>query len=677
MTRPLRILAFLIPMLAVHAALSWAYMAQVGQAHRVAELDAEFLAESRPLDVLFVGDSHPMNAVHAPLLGPRASNMAVAGEHILKTRYRLPWLLDHSGRDVKTVVLPFDPHLFSARNTDRFEPEAVWGRYVDYVELGQRKRDLIGYGQKWAKAHLVPYAGELGTVQQFVQKRRAFQDEDDPSRFVAQPERAQRRPAKEAVADHLGEHDPLDPALIWAFRSLVGDLEERGIRVVLVSYPLSRGYSAEVGRLGARTQIRDQVLDPLLKRHDLLFLDFEDLFHDHPEWFYDSDHVNAAGRRAFTRRLAAALVRHEVLPGSYPLPEGVQPSYDWSRLDQAIDRLLETNDLDGAAVTVRRVGETLYEASYRDYDPSTQIMAGSASKWVSAAVLMTQVEDGHLSLDAPLARWIPSFAARPDKSSITVRQALAHKSGLMARHPVINDYRMTMGDAVDHIATLTMQEPPGLAFRYGALSYHAAAHATELATGKPWQDLFHEELAQPLGFTHTRYGRFGVSENPGVAGNLVTTTADFAAFLEMILAGGVYRGTRVLSPDTLAEMERGQTGGGPRWGHVPPRHLQTRHDLYGLGVWRDVVDGEGEMLVSSAPGKFGFTPWIDRRQEILGVLALQVEDDHPIDTIPDPAGVQYLICDIIDQAERRPVVRTEVNPRCRRFPQAKGPQVNP
>jgi CubicO group peptidase (beta-lactamase class C family) len=673
MIRPLRILAFLVPMLLLHAGLSRAYQNHIGQAHRVAELDALFVSDPKPLDVLIVGDSHPMNAVQPSLLGPRASNMAVAGEHILKTHYRLQWLLDTADRDVKTVVLPFDPHVFSARNTDLFEPEAVWGRYVDFYELGLRKQRLVDYGRMWSKAHLIPYAGELATVEQYLQKQRAFQDEADPDRFAAQPDRAMRRPAHEAAADHMGGHDLLDPAMIWAFRTLIRDLEKRGIRVVLVAYPLSHAYSAEVDRLGAREAVRSHVLKPLLQRHDLLFLDFEELFHDHPEWFYDSDHVNAAGRRAFSRKLATALVRHDALPAAYPLALDEPPLYDWTRLDRAIQYLVDNHDLGGAAVTVRRVGETLHESTYGDYRMDTQILAGSASKWVSAAVLMTQVELGKLDLDQPLAHWIPSFASRPDKDTITLRQALAHKSGLMARHPVINDYRMTMGDAVDHIASLTMQEPPGLGFRYGALSYHAAAHATERATARRWQDLFQEELAVPLQFSNTRYGRYGVSDNPGVAGNLVTTTTDFASFLEMILARGDYRGTRVLSEASIDEMERGQTGGGPRWGHVPPRHFQTSHDLYGLGVWRDVVTAEGDLLVSSAPGKFGFTPWIDRRQEILGVLALQVQDEHPIETIPDPAGVQYLICDIVDIAERRPVLRPDINPRCRKFPRQRVP----
>jgi CubicO group peptidase (beta-lactamase class C family) len=178
--------------------------------------------------------------------------------------------------------------------------------------------------------------------------------------------------------------------------------------------------------------------------------------------------------------------------------------------------------------------------------------------------------------------------------------------------------------------------------------------------------LYNERLATPLGFERTRYGHLGISENPGVAGNLITTASEFANFLEMMLSKGNFEGRPLLSADTIATMEEGQTRGKPRRGHVPTRHLGTRHDLYGLGVWRDAVDGRGQLIMSSAPGKFGFTPWIDRRQNILGVFALEVDSEQPDQAIPEPANLQYLVCDILDRAERRPIIRTDVNPACKK-----------
>ena len=95
MSSPRRnLVLFLLPVLCVHVGLSWLYQTYVVPEHRVSELDQHFLASDTPLDLLVVGDSHAMNGVQAKLLGPKALNIAVSGEHILKTYYRLPWLLD-------------------------------------------------------------------------------------------------------------------------------------------------------------------------------------------------------------------------------------------------------------------------------------------------------------------------------------------------------------------------------------------------------------------------------------------------------------------------------------------------------------------------------------------------------------------------------------------------------
>ncbi|MFT4625737.1 MAG: D-alanyl-D-alanine-carboxypeptidase/D-alanyl-D-alanine-endopeptidase [Myxococcota bacterium] len=660
-----KLLLFLVAALAVHGGLWWAYHVTILPAHRMSEVDAEFLASDAPLDVLVVGDSHPMNAVHPAALGPHAASIAVAGEHVVKTAFRLPDLLDESGREVKTVVLPFDPSIFSTRFASRFEPEHVWAQHVPLWELGLRRQEPVAYGQRWAKAWLVPYAGELATWYQWSRGKRAFQDEDDPARFADRPPPSERRTPAETAADHMEGADPLDPGAIWAFRSLLTELRRRDIRVVLVAYPLHPAYSAEVDRTGFRDAVRRTVLAPLLERHDHAFLDFEGVFHDRPELFYDGDHVNAQGRKELSLELAEALISLGALPEGYPIGPGEAPQYDWRRLERAVRELLRDNSLPGAAIIVQQHGVRVLERAWGKYTTDTPIAAGSASKWISAATWLTLWDDGRIELDQPISDHVPSFD-RPDKRGITYRQAMSHQSGLMARHPVVNDYAITLADAVDHIATTDLLEPPGVAFRYGALGYHAAARGAEVVTGDRWTELFEARMAQPLGFTHTRYGFTGYSDNPGIAGNLVTTAEDFVHFLQLLLDDGMYGGERLLSVEAIHEMERGQTRGLPREGHVPIRHINSKHDLYGLGVWRDTVSREGELLVSSAPGKFGFTPWIDRRHGIAAVMALQVGGPKPIDKIPDPGGLEYLVCDILDQATRRPILKTAFNPKCRR-----------
>ena len=629
----MKLALFVLVALAIHGGLWWAYHSTILPAHRMSEIDDAFLASGAPLDVLVVGDSHPMNAVAPAGLGIRAESVAVAGEHVIKTRYRLPNLLDASGREVKTVILPFDPTVFSSRFAHRFEPEHVWGQHVPLWELGLRRQEPVTYASKWAKGWLWPYAGELTTWHQWGLQRRAFQDEDDPTRFADLPPPSERRSPAETAADHMAGHDPLDPAAVWAFRSLLNDLRRRDIRVVLVAYPLHAEYSAEVDARGFRQAVRSEVLAPLLERHDILFLDLEAVFHSRPEMFYDGDHLNGTGRKEFTILLAEALIEHGVLPEAYPLGPDEEVVYDWRRLERAVRELLKEHKLPGAAIVVQQHGERILERAWGKYTLETPIAAGSASKWISTATWMTVWDEGLLELDQPISDHVSSFSV-PDKGTLTYRQALSHQTGLLARHPVVNDYAITLGDAVDHIATTPLQEPPGTAFRYGALGYHAAARGAEVVTGQKWTTLFEDRMARPLGFEHSRYGFTGYSDNPGISGNVVTTAGDFIHFLQLMLDDGMFEGQRLLSERAIREMERGHTKDLERVGHVPIRHISSKHDVYGLGVWRDTVSRQGELLVSSAPGKFGFTPWIDRRHGIAGVMALQVGGPTPIHKIP-------------------------------------------
>jgi len=90
---------------------------------------------------------------------------------------------------------------------------------------------------------------------------------------------------------------------------------------------------------------------------------------------------------------------------------------------------------------------------------------------------------------------------------------------------------------------------------------------------------------------------------------------DYTKLLRMLLDGGQFGGTRILSPEAVAEMESDQTAGveivyTPR---DPSLH-------YGLGLWRDRVAEDGRPLLVTSPGSTGFVPWIDLERNLTGVV---------------------------------------------------------
>jgi hypothetical protein len=283
--------------------LALVYVGGVARSHDARRQDAKWLVGPKEVDLMVAGDSHARFAVEAPLLG-YAINVAVPGEHYLKSQYRVPWLLDHGTRAVGAVLLPFDAASFSSFKADSFEPERVWGRYVDWFELGAHKGQRLAYAGKWAKDELAPYVGELETVLQFVTSSRHFRDPTDPQLTLAL---AVFEDGPTVARRHFEAASAWDPDMVWAFRRILADLERRGIRVVLVRYPVTAGYARAAADYGATRDLRDQLFAEVGRPGVVDQLDFEDVFVGQREHFGDADHLSALGKRQFTLLLGDAL----------------------------------------------------------------------------------------------------------------------------------------------------------------------------------------------------------------------------------------------------------------------------------------------------------------------------------------------------------------------------------
>lgn len=291
--------------LVLHALLSVAYVRGIASAHDARRQDGKWLLGPRDVDVMVAGDSHARFAVEAPLLG-LAINVAVPGEHYLKTMYRVPWLLEHGEREVGAVLLPFDAASFSSFKNDSFEPERIWGRYVDWTELGAVRDQRLAYAGKWAKDELAPYVGELGTVLQFATSSRHFRDPTDSSTSLAL---AVFEDGPTVARRHFEGSDPFDADLVWAFRRILEDLRGRGIRVVLVRYPVTAGYAEAAASYGATRALRDALFAEVGEPGIVDQLDFEDALVGHRDLFGDADHLSIQGKRALTKLLAVELAR--------------------------------------------------------------------------------------------------------------------------------------------------------------------------------------------------------------------------------------------------------------------------------------------------------------------------------------------------------------------------------
>ncbi|GAA0533714.1 CubicO group peptidase (beta-lactamase class C family) [Rhizomicrobium palustre] len=284
----------------------------------------------------------------------------------------------------------------------------------------------------------------------------------------------------------------------------------------------------------------------------------------------------------------------------------------------------------GVTAIVMKDGKQLYRVDIGKIDASTQYDIASASKWMTAALVMTVVDEGKLSLDEPISKVLPEFSG--EKSTITLRMLLAQTAGtgsLRKGHiDISQDPRITLAESAAEVAKRPLAHPPGAVFEYGGPGFQVAGAMVEKVTGKRWADLFNERIAIPLGMTSTRWehprrgARVAASEtlNPLLQGGVVTTADDYMKFLTMLAANGRFKDHQILSPQAIAAMETAQTLGLER-GFMPPGVSEGAQ--YGLGNWCERWDADKHCTLVSSPGAFGTLPFIDRKSGIYGVFFLK------------------------------------------------------
>jgi CubicO group peptidase (beta-lactamase class C family) len=288
----------------------------------------------------------------------------------------------------------------------------------------------------------------------------------------------------------------------------------------------------------------------------------------------------------------------------------------------AIDRYLSgeiaERQIPGAVAMVVDEDETLYLKSFGQRDVANQIpmtndtifRIASMTKPIATTAIMMLVEEGKLSLDDPISKYVPdyveigviqhfdptdgSFTTRPPSGPVTIRQMLSHSSGL------------AYGFASDTVAALNangvngidvpLLYDPGTAWSYSH-GISVVGRVLEEIEGVGLDEFFDQRLFGPLGMNDTSFavpaskngrvttthrrddsGAFIETPNPndirsGVSGDggLNSTASDYARFIQLILNDGVApNGERLISRASVAEQSafRCRTNRVRRWrGH--------------------------------------------------------------------------------------------------------------
>ena len=275
--------------------------------------------------------------------------------------------------------------------------------------------------------------------------------------------------------------------------------------------------------------------------------------------------------------------------------------------------------------------------------PGTAVPIASATKLLSAIVVMSCVEQEGLDLDAPVSTYLSQFTGR--KGTMTVRQMFSHTSGMPGNSAFCFEPSITLEQAVNLIALFTpLEADPGTDFCYSQVGMHIAGRVCEVVSGKDWDTLFAERVANPLGLTSTDYDGLYETNNPLIAGGAQSSLRDYARVIRMLIEGGAYRGEHVIDQASIDQMFTNLTAGLPI--RCIPDSAAGRN--YGLGTWV-TSRPDGTRRIES-PGAFAYTPWIEldaSGQPIIGGVfmvetLLDITDE--IVAIQDATLATRLVC---------------------------------
>jgi CubicO group peptidase (beta-lactamase class C family) len=253
----------------------------------------------------------------------------------------------------------------------------------------------------------------------------------------------------------------------------------------------------------------------------------------------------------------------------------------------------------------------------KPYTDTTRIAMASCSKWLSAALVMTFVDDGKLSLSDTVGKFLPVLSAN-SKGNITIAECLSHLTGINTP-PLkenLKDMRNenSMDEAIAGIAKMPMEGAPGTVFHYSNAGLQIAGAVIEKISGKSFETLFAERIAKPLDMANTDFGNAKV---PLPAGGAFSTPEDYMHFLEMILNKGMYNGKRILSENSIEEMQRNRINKNVKIGYSP---AEAGDFGYGFGEWIMETSADNITTTVTSPGLFGSFPWVDDKNNYCAFL---------------------------------------------------------
>lgn len=282
--------------------------------------------------------------------------------------------------------------------------------------------------------------------------------------------------------------------------------------------------------------------------------------------------------------------------------------HSFSELDSKLESNREALGKD-LVMLIWKGDSLVYKKEMGDFNAKTLAPIASCSKWLTAALVMQFVDEGKLSLDDKVGRWLPEFD-RYGKSYITIRHCLSHMTGISDEGRPLKKILQrkqfaSLEEEVNSFAARKIRVNAGEDFWYGSVGLNIAGRVLEVISRKKFDQLIKQKLFNPMAMRRTTFTTIDASAiNP--SGGARSTAEEYLRFLVMLLNKGKSNGKQILSEESVEELFRLQTK--PSDIRYAPKSAEGLN--YALGSWV-LEEKDGKAVALASPGLFGTWPMID------------------------------------------------------------------
>jgi len=384
--------------------------------------------------------------------------------------------------------------------------------------------------------------------------------------------------------------------------------------------------------------------------------------------------------------------------GTFDLPVGGRlNSEKLAKVGDFFRNEVATGKIPGAIILIQQHGKPIFHESFGVQDvvskapitDKTIFRLFSMTKAITSVAAMKLIEDGKISLDDPVSKYIPSFAnvkvgvekkaedgtksleLVPPNRPPTILDLMRQTSGITygfygdslvrKAYAAANLYAgdFDLAQFSERIAKLPLHNQPGTLWQYGH-STDVLARIMEIASGKSLLEIEKENLLDPLGMSDTRFfvtdpekqkllaqpmpndsdfrvGRENRADIPrrweSASGGMVSTMSDYSRFAQMLLDGGKFEGKSIISPKSFELLTSDHIGPGSG---VERDYFYFPGDGFGFGLGLAVRTNPGNAK-PPPPGSLGELKWdgasgcyfvIDRKQNMFFVLLEQTPTER-------------------------------------------------